>query len=300
MSRPSSTSVLPRGAYSATFTPLDRRFRLNRPVLRQLIATQLRAGLSGFYLTGSTGHGFLLSEEERKQVVETVVEANRGRGKVIVHVGHFNSRAAASLAAHAESCGADAVSSVPPVFFKVGSRGTWLHYETIARATRLPLIGYNIPALTDGISNGLVGKLVKLPNWGGFKFTSSNLFQMGTWIEAMRPGQVMMMGMDEMNLPALSIGAHGSIGTTQNLFPREFVSILRDFDTGRLDRARKTQLRVNRIIHALLDLEEPAIFKYAAGLLHDLDLGFVPPPLPQASPSAKATARAALHREGFI
>ncbi len=300
LSRQPSAKVLPRGVYSATFTPLDRNYRVNHKTLRQLVECQLKAGLTGFYLTGSTGQGFLLSEEDRKALVETVVATSRGRGKVIVHVGHMNSRVAADLAAHAERSGADAVSSVPPVFFKVGAAGALLHYQTIARATRLPLLGYNIPALADGLSNDLVGKLIQLPNWGGFKLTSFNLYQMGLWIEAMRKNQVMMIGCDEMMLPALAMGADGAIGTSENWFPREFVSILRDFDAGRLDLARKTQMRMNRVIHGVLALEELGVYKYLMELLHDLDLGPSPNPVAPPTSRAKAACRQLLRREGFI
>ena len=105
------------GAYTALFTPFTKDNKVSVGMLEQMVDFHLSQGLRGFYLTGSTGEGFLLSEAERKLVVETVVKANRGRGKVIVHVGCVATDDAVKLARHAADCGVDWISSVGPVYF---------------------------------------------------------------------------------------------------------------------------------------------------------------------------------------
>ncbi len=101
------------GVYSALFTAYDEQGNVSPDRLRRLIDFQLERGLRGAFITGSTGEGLLLTDEERKRVAETAVAALEGRGLSIVHVGHTSTRSAVELARHAQSIGADMISSVP-------------------------------------------------------------------------------------------------------------------------------------------------------------------------------------------
>ena len=84
------------------------------------------------------------------------------------------------------------------------------------------------------------------------------------------------------------------------MFPREFVSILKDYDTGRLDRARQTQFRLNRVIRQFLGLGCLASFKYGASLMAGIDLGDSPLPIPVISSNTKRKVREILRNEKFL
>ncbi|MCK4417938.1 MAG: dihydrodipicolinate synthase family protein [Candidatus Latescibacteria bacterium] len=258
------------GVYSAILTPFDNKRRLNEAVLRRLVNYQLEQGLHGFFVCGSTGEGFLMTPDERRRVAEVVVEETTGRGKVIVHVGHISSDIAASLAHHAEKLGADAISSTPPIYYAVGIEGTFYHYKIIAGACSLPFLAYNIPASTKiGLMSEHLSTLSKMETFIGMKYTGYNLFEMRTITEEMGERGIVLSGSDEMFLPALTMGARGSIGSTQNLLPAKFVEIYQAFQRGEIQRARELQTQVNRVVRVLLKYGSPAWKAYAKELGFD-------------------------------
>jgi len=200
--------------------------------------------------------------EERKRVAEVVVEHNNGRGLCIIHVGHPSSDVAAELARHAESIGADAVSSVPPIYYRVGFEGMLLHYRTIAKATRLPLIAYNIPATTGvSVTEKEMRELFKIENVIGMKFTDPDYYVMRNIIELVDGNCIILSGADQLFLPALTMGAGGSIGSTQNLMPQHFVAIYEAFLRGDLEEARRLQYQANRVIRVLLSFGSVSAWK---------------------------------------
>ncbi len=135
-----------RGAYAAMFTPFDADGRVNEAMIERLVEHGLSNGLTGFYLTGSTGEGFLLSLDERKKVVERAAKAVAGRAKLIAHVGCVATDDAVELARHAAKHGIDWVSSVAPVYFGQTFEAAYRHYERISNATDLPFMIYSIRA----------------------------------------------------------------------------------------------------------------------------------------------------------
>ena len=106
-----------KGIIPALVTPFDDRGEVNTSSLRALVNKLIGEGVGGFYVCGSTGEGLLLEEQERKQILETVVEESNGSVPVIAHVGALSTKQAVRLAVHARECGADAVSSIPPLYY---------------------------------------------------------------------------------------------------------------------------------------------------------------------------------------
>ncbi len=242
-----------RGVYPALITPFDDGGRVDEDVLRALVDWHLEAGVRGFFVCGSTGEGLLLSTEERRRVAEVVVEHLRGRGLCIVHVGHPSSEEAARLARHAEEIGADAVSSVPPIYYLVDLEGILLHYRTIAEATSLPLLVYNIPATTGvRLTADEMKRVFEIPSVIGMKYTDADYFEMRNILDLVDGQAIVLAGRDELFLPALTMGAGGSIGATQNIFPELFVGIYTAFLDGDWQKAQDLQLKASRAVRVLL------------------------------------------------
>ena len=103
------------GVYTALFTPYTRDNRINEEMVGRMVEYGIANGVRGFYLTGGTGEGLLLSKEERRQVYRAAAKAAKGRAKLIAHVGCINTDDAVELARAAADAGCDWVSSVPPV-----------------------------------------------------------------------------------------------------------------------------------------------------------------------------------------
>jgi N-acetylneuraminate lyase len=246
--------ALLKGAIPALATPFTKDDRVNVQVLRELVEWLLVQKASGFYVTGSSGEGFLMSIPERQLVVQTVVNQVKGRVPVIVQVGALATRDCVALAKGAAEAGADAVSSVPPFYYRVDYSGLKLHYASIGAASGLPLYIYNVPATTGvSVSPSQFGQLAKeVPTVVGMKYTAHDMFAMRQILE-LNNGQLnIVSGADEMFLPALSIGSHGAIGTTLNYMCYQFNQIYECFHKGEMKQALEIQAKVNRVISVLL------------------------------------------------
>jgi N-acetylneuraminate lyase len=242
------------GAYTALFTPFTPENRVNVEMLERMVEYHLAQGLRGFYLTGSTGEGFLLNEAERKQVVETVVKANRGRGKVIVHVGCLATDDAVTLARHAATCGADWVSSVGPVYFGQSFEGACRHYARIAEATDLPFMVYSI-------GQALVPerdvRFFDIKNIKGIKYTGRDYYSAQILKQSVGKEVIFFAGCDEQLLCGLALGNvfSGGIGTTYNIIPAHFARICALAEQGRFDDAAPVQDEANRVVSLMIESE---------------------------------------------
>lgn len=244
-----------RGILPALITPMDDDgVEVNYDSLGKLVEQQIRRGVSGFFVCGGTGEGLLLTPEERTRVVAAVVEAAAGRASVIAHIGAMDTATAAKLAGEAVALGVDAVSAVPPIYFRVDDDALVEHYRLIGEAAQgVPLYPYQIPSATGVDLNArLMERLLSIPNLAGIKYSSYNLYDMRNIIE-LAPGRLSVLsGFDEVCLAALSMGAHGAIGSTYNVMPATFAALYRAMEAGDLAGARELQFRANRVIKALL------------------------------------------------
>ena len=129
-----------RGVYSATFTPYDKRGNIDFEMQEKVINFHSRNGIRGFYICGSTGEGPLLNENERIIVAENAIKCCRGRGKVIIHVGHVSTETAIALSKKAKKHGADAVSSIQPYYYHFSEEIEARYYQELSDAVDLSLI----------------------------------------------------------------------------------------------------------------------------------------------------------------
>ena len=128
------------GIFSALITPMRADESVDHKSLTRLVETQLERGVEGFYCCGSSGEALLLSVLERKQIVRTVVEAVAGRVPVVAHVGTIRTSDVVEMARDAENAGADAISMIPPYYYKFSSDEVNQYYETVLRACSIPVI----------------------------------------------------------------------------------------------------------------------------------------------------------------
>lgn len=218
----------------------------------KLVDKLLGAGVDGMYIGGSTGEMVLQSVAERKALLECVIEAAAGRGAMIAHIGAMTTADTVELAKHAKTAGADAVSSVTPLYYKYTFREIKNYYQRIADAAELPVIIYNIPALTGTVlSSDQLCELLSIPGIGGMKFTSSDFYQLERLRTAF-PDHIFYNGSDEMLLSGLAAGADGGIGTTYNYQPERMVNIRKAFLANDIKGARKLQSEANQTIEVIL------------------------------------------------
>jgi len=212
------------GVIPAMMTIFDKNEEIDEKATRDFVNFLIKKGVDGLYLTGSTGEGFLMTGEERKQVVEIVVSEVAGRIPVMVHVGDIGTKKSIELAKHAYEAGADAVSSVPPFYWKFKEDNMFQYYKDISEATPLPMIVYNVP-LAGSIGIDFVKKLSTIENVKGVKYTLQSHYEIVQMKEMIGDDFIIYSGCDEMAASGLMNGADGIIGSFYNIIPELFMDI---------------------------------------------------------------------------
>jgi N-acetylneuraminate lyase len=241
-----------KGVIPALVTCFDENDDYDGRRQRNVTSYLIDRGVNGLYLTGSTGEGFMMTPGERKKVVEDVIDETRGRLPIIVHVGAISTKISIDLARHAEKAGADAVSSVPPIYWKFSETQIFNYYRDISEAVDIPMVVYNI-ALAGTVGFSFIKTLATIEGVRGIKYTPPTKFEILRIKEEIGRDFVVYSGTDEMAMAGLAFGADGLIGSQYNLIPEPFLDIYRAVQAGDLRTAQEKQRIANAIIMFILD-----------------------------------------------
>lgn len=237
-----------QGIYAALVTPYTAAGEINRKELKKLVRYLIRKGIDGFYVGGSTGEAFILTQDERKALLEAVLEENNGEKKVIAHVGQISTILACDLARHAAESGADAVSAISPFYYKFSEEEIKGYYGDIMNVSRLPMFLYNFPNFSGfSLSPEVLDDLCGMGEVAGVKFTSNNFYDMER-MRSSHPELTIWNGFDEMLISGLTVGADGAIGSTYNILCPIAKRAYESVRTGELERAREYQKMINRLV----------------------------------------------------
>ncbi len=263
-----------RGVMAALLTPFDGQQKLDKESLRRLVRFNLRQGVDGLYVGGSTGEAFVQSGTERQEVLEIVAEEAKGKMSLIAHVGCVSTLESQQLARAAVGYGYDAVSAVTPFYYPFSFEEHCAHYQAIIEsADGLPMVVYNIPALS-GVKLTLdqINTLVTLPGVGALKQTSGDLFQMEQ-IRRAHPDLVLYNGYDEIFASGLLAGADGGIGSTYNIMGWRYQGMVAALKVGDVAKAQQLQCECNKVIDLLI---KTGVFRGLKTVLHYMDVVSVP------------------------
>ena len=211
-----------RGSLTALVTPFERGGAFDEKAFRAFVDWQIQEGTNGLVPVGTTGESPTLSHDEHHRVVRTCIEAAKGRVPVVAGAGSNNTDEAVSLAQHAEKAGADAILVVTPYYNKPTQRGLYLHFATVAKATKLPIIIYNIPprSVID-MTPETMGRLANdFKNIVGVKDATGKVERVSEQRMTCGRDFVQLSGEDAS---ALGFNAHGGVGcisVTSNVAPR--------------------------------------------------------------------------------
>lgn len=241
-----------KGVYAALMTPFHEDGSLDKEGLVRLAEHCIGSGLTGLYVGGSTGEGFLLTEEERMDVFRIVGKAMQGKCNLFAHVGAISTDSAIRMAKVAEDSGFDAVSAVAPFYYSFPLEAIQTYYGDIMHATSLPMLMYNFP--NAGGFNGMldvVNSFIHDDKLLGIKHTSQNLFELEQFKHLER-NLFVFNGFDEMLVAGLSMGADGGIGSTYNFMPGIILDIYNNFVKGDIQAAQAAQEKADEIITAII------------------------------------------------
>jgi 4-hydroxy-tetrahydrodipicolinate synthase len=236
-----------KGVYPALVTPFARHTEaLDETAFRQLIRHCL-PHVDGVVTSGTTGEFPYLTRAEQKRMVE-IAREQVGDKLVIAGCGASGTRQALTLAGDAKAAGADAVLIVTPFFLHPSDKGVYQHFYDIATQVDIPLILYNIPQVMDAyLPRTVVEDLADLPNVIALKDSSGNLTYTMELLEYASDRIDLLVGHDEVVVPALAGGVTGVILASANVYPEVWQKVLRLVDEGRIAEARAEQRRVQKL-----------------------------------------------------
>ncbi|MBE6711895.1 MAG: dihydrodipicolinate synthase family protein [Ruminococcaceae bacterium] len=243
------------GIMPALVSPLNSDETVNLSVLQNLIEYFLQKGANGFYLAGATGEGLAINPDQRRLLAERAVETVKDRVPCIVQVASTDFGEVLRLAKHAESIGAHAISSTPPIFFRYDEDDVYQYYKRLSDAVHIPIMIYNSPLAGFPITPAFAARMFEIDNVTSIKWTSSDYFGLMQLKELTQGEMTVMNGPDEMLLMGLSAGADGGIGTTYNFMLTHYLSVYGAFRDGNMEKAKNAQDKITAIIAALRTLK---------------------------------------------
>jgi N-acetylneuraminate lyase len=244
------------GLIAAPFTPFHTDGALNVSVIEKQAEHFVRDGVAGVFVCGTSGEGASMTVDERKSVAARWKEVAGDDLPVIVHVGHNCQRDAVSLARHAAQVGAYGVAACAPSFFKPPTAlELAIFLAPIAGgAPDLPFYYYHIPSFTGGTlraSDVLEHASKLIPNCAGVKFTHDDLADYKRCLEFANGRYSALFGRDELLLDALELGAKGAIGSTYNFAAPLYHALIRSFEIGDAQTARRLQDLATRSVEII-------------------------------------------------
>src|SRR5262245_60647544 len=282
------------GILTALTTPFTSDGPIDETTLRRVVDRSIDGGVDGVVACGSTGEFAALSNVERRQVVETVIDQTAGRVPVIAQTGAVSTAEAIELSKHAEAAGASVLMVVAPYYEPLTVEETVHYLKTVADAVTIPIMLYNLPVATGvNLTPELVGRLAtEVDNIQYIKDTSADMVLAGQLIHNYGDVISTFVGWDSLLLAALTEGAAGVMSGSANVIPGHLVSIHRALQKGELDRARREWSQIFPLIDAITSVPYNSAVKAALDAI-GFPVGSCRKPILELDPDTAATIAAA-------
>lgn len=233
-----------RGIIPPMITPFDKEERVDEKALTKMTDYLIKAGVHGVFPLGSTGEGYAVSFDQKKKIIETVIDATAKRVPVYAGTGAITTKESVELTKMATKLGVDALSVITPYFITPNQNELYDHYKEIAESTDLPIILYNNPGRTGvDLSTDLIIRLSQIDNIVGIKDSSGDMTKAAEIIRQTEDFAV-LAGRDTLIYGFLAYGAQGSVAATANIVPELVVSIYELFQKGDLEGSLKAQFKL--------------------------------------------------------
>ncbi|GAY31482.1 N-acetylneuraminate lyase [Bacteroidaceae bacterium] len=296
-----------KGLIDAPFTPFTSEGEVNYAPIPAYAAMLKRNGLKGVFINGSSGEGYMLTEDERMKLAEAWIGAKPDADfKVIVHVGSTCVKSSRRLAEHAAKAGAWGIGAMATPFPKINRVEELVKYceEIAAGAPSLPFYYYHIPAFNGAylsMLDFLKAADGRIPNFAGIKYTFESLYEYNRCRRYADGKFDMLHGQDETILPCLAMGgAQGGIGGTTNYNGRALTGIIEAWQKGDLELARKLQNFSQDVIDVICRYRGNIVGGKRIMKLIGLDLGPNRTPFQNLTAEEETAMRSELEAIGFF
>ena len=257
------------GTYTALVTPFTKRGKLDEKALQLLVERQINGGADGIVPVGTTGESPTVGPEEHVGIIELCVAFARGRLLVIAGTGANSTAEAIHLTRAAEKAGADGSLQVAPYYNKPTQEGLFRHFQAIARATKLPIILYNIPSRCGvSIEVETVKRLAQTcKNVVGIKEAWGDCNRVSQLYCALGPDFCILSGDDSLTLPFMAVGARGVISVASNIVSCGVVDMVKHFEHRKREVARILHLQLYPLFRDLFLETNPIPVKAALAMM---------------------------------
>ena len=260
-----------QGIFTPNIVPLDQRGNINEEELRKYTDWLIERGVHGLYPNGSTGEFLRFTPEERRRIIEIMVDQTRGRVPVLAGAAEANTRETIKACEHYYDLGARAVAIVSPFYYKLSPASVYAYFKEIGDNTPIDVTLYNIPLFASPIDVPTVQRLSEeCPKVIAIKDSSGDIPHMIRMIKAVRPNRPefsFLTGWDAALMPLILIGCDGGTNATSGVVP-EVTRKLYDLTVaGKLDEALKVQYDLVTLFDTMIySAEFPEGFRAAAEL----------------------------------
>ena len=257
-----------QGMATAMVTPMDAQGDIDYDAMGRFIDWQIDSGINALVVMGTTGENATIEPEDQTAVIRYTVERAAGRIPVIAGTGTNNTEHVLRNTREACRVGADAVLVVTPYYNKATQNGLIKHFYTVADASTVPVIVYNVPGRTGvNIQPKTLAALAEHPNIVGIKEASGNMAQMVEMAALCGDKVDIYSGEDALTVPMMAMGAKGTISVLSNVVPRESVAMTDACLAGDYKTAAAWQCRLLPLINALFSEVNPIPAKAAVSAM---------------------------------
>jgi len=253
---------------TAMVTPFHEDHSLDLDRAQTLADHLLDNGSDALVVAGSTGESPTLAHREKVELFKAVIEASRGRGRVLCGTGTYNTAETVELSREAEEAGADGLLLVTPYYNKPPQRGLLEHFSVVARAVSIPLIAYNIPGRTGiRIEHDTLLQMAEVPNIVGVKDSTGDFQAISRLISEAPPDFEVYSGDDWATFGYLCLGAVGVVSVAAHLVGERIRQMIDLILAGDIPAARKIHEELTPLFNALFITSNPIPVKTALDLV---------------------------------
>lgn len=285
-----------QGTGVAIVTPFKKDGSLDESGLRRLVDFQIENGTDFLVVQGSTGEAATLTDEDKEEVLNIVIDQNKGKLPIVLGLAGNDTAALVKAYEEFDNDGVDAFLCASPHYNKPSQRGIIEHYKAIAKAAKKPVILYNVPGRTSSnMTAETTLELAKVDNIIGMKEASGDIEQVMAILKDRPEGFGVVSGEDALTMPIMAMGGDGVISVVTNALPKQYSSMVDAMLKGELEAAKQLHFSMLDITNSFFAEGNPSGVKYClklAGICEE----YVRLPLTTISDELKATMEAQYNR----
>lgn len=289
------------GIYAAMMTPLNSKLKVDENGLRHEVDFLIANHVHGLVVLGTVGEFPYITLEEKKKIIDIVVEQTKSRVPVIVCTSSMGTDEVILLSKYAKDSGADGLIITLPLYYLLSDEDVFTHYYTISKAVTLPILLYDFPALTHlDMSLELISRLASIDNIVGIKVTAAAEKAEEILKTVKKKDFSVFIGTSFLLLSILEMGGVGIIDPLPCVAPKHIVSIYDNFKKGNMEKAAQLQQRLYKLMPLLTVSVQPPLVKEAMHQLGHPIQPYVKRPLPQITKEQKEIVRESLIDMGLL